>query len=153
MVEVRQASCDDFNEILIIAAAVFANVNNKAQFNWPAELLIRELENVSTLVAIKEGKLLAFICYRKLPDEYEISVLATALNYQKQGLQTKIIQYLQGLAAKQHCAIILEVHCKNLGAEALYRKLGFSALTRRLRYYPDQADALVMKWFSNKAGC
>lgn len=151
--KIRTALASDFNGILQIAESIYKNIENKAQFNWPTALLAQELENVKSLVAEVEGEITSFLSYRELPDYFEISILATKPSRQRSNLQVQLIQYLQALAAKQRKAILLEVHQENHGAKCLYQKLGFILLHSRQKYYLDKADALVLKWASNKAGC
>lgn len=150
---IRQARATDFAGILKIAENIMSSLENYAAFNWPRGQLLVELGQVTTLAADSEGSVHGFLCYRDLPDFFEISVLATDPGHQRTGLQTKLIQYLQDLAAKQRKDILLEVHSENLGAIRLYQKLGFASIHSRQNYYSDGAQAVVMKWESNKAGC
>ena len=155
--QIRVATLIDYKNIIEIGAEVFATLQNKAQFNWPADLLQQELENVRTLVVettVENKKnITSFLCYRDLIDCYEISVLATRKIEQKKNLQTALINELQAIAALQQKFISLEVHCKNQIAINLYLKLGFILVRTRRHYYSDQADALILNWNSNKAGC
>ena len=42
-------------------------------------------------------------------------------------------------------SMFLEVSLTNIAAQALYGRMGFTQVGRRRRYYPDGADALVMR--------
>ena len=152
-VSVRIATKTDFGAIAEIGNDIFSKLDNRAQFNWPEQLLAHELEHVKTLILEYEGELVSFLCYRDLPDIYEISVLATRPSAQKKYFQTTLIQNLQRLAARQRRAILLEVHRGNSKAIALYQKMSFITLHTRKQYYADKADALIMKWNDDKAGC
>lgn len=150
---IRRAESSDFNQIIIIADRIYQALEHKAQFNWPKEVISQELQQVITLVNQTEDGVLAFLCYRNLPDTFEISVLGTDPLAQKRQLQFQLIRYLQELAANSQKSIILEVHQENAKALALYLKGGFVLLNRRKAYYSDGGDALVLEWKSNKAGC
>lgn len=153
---IRAAKSSDSEKILRIAERIFSSLERKACFNWPEHLLRAELRNVTaTLVSENEsGEILGFLCFRQMPDFYEISVLATDPSAQKTGVQTQLIEYLQGLAAKQRIDVLLEVHHENERALSLYLKLGFLMIHSRQNYYQDGAKALVFKWAGlNKAGC
>lgn len=150
---IRAAVESDFKNIAEIGESIYRSIENKAQFNWPRDVLAEELKSVNTLVAESGGEVVSFICYRDLSDMFEISSLATKPSLQKNKFQTELIQFLQALAAKQRKSIILEVHQANTIAQGLYQKMGFLLLYSRKRYYSDQRDALVMKWDDNKAGC
>ncbi len=153
LIEIRPGSKADSNDVVKISEDILGCLKNRSEFNWPPEVLKAEFESVLSLVLFFDKKIVGFVCYRELPDELEISVLATDLKFQRRGFQTKILVYLQDLAAKQQRDLILEVHSQNLSAEALYSKLGFRVVSKRLRYYSDFGDAIVMKWISNKASC
>ena len=143
----RNAAAADLESLLSIAGSILYELEKPASFNWPEASLREELSHVSTLVfENEEGGVSGFVGFRRMPDFFEISILATAPAAQRTGVQTRLIQYLQDLAAKQRMDIFLEVHHENLRAIALYRKLGFSLVHSRKNYYQDGADALVLKW-------
>lgn len=150
---VRNATPADFKAILQISHDIYSTIENKAHFNWTASVLTEELKSVQTLVVESEGDIKSFLCYRDLKDVYEISVLATAIFVQRNNFQATLIGFLQEFAATSQRTIILEVHAENQKAIALYKKMGFMLLHIRKQYYHDLADALVMSWSSNKAGC
>ena len=153
---IRTATASDSEKLLQIAGRIFDGLEKKASFNWPEHLLRNELRSVTTTLVFENaaGGILGFLCFRQLPDFYEISVLATDPSSQKTGVQTRLIKYLQDLAAKQRIDILLEVHHENQQAVNLYLKLGFLLVHSRRSYYQDGAEALVLKWASlNKAGC
>ena len=92
------------------------------------------------------GKLLVgFICTRGAAGIYEITNLAVAQVYARQGIATallrQVIQTLQMQDAKQ---VTLEVSEKNMPARELYKQAGFVTLGVRKQFYQDGADALIM---------
>lgn len=143
---VRSAKVEDFPSVNAICAEIYDTVVNRAHFNWSPDIFALELQQVETLLVESDGRIVSFLCYRDLHDLYEISVLATRLSKQKHSFQTILVQHLQELAAKQRKYVLLEVHPENIGAVALYKKMGFILFHRRKQYYSDGADALVMKW-------
>ena len=150
---IRNAISSDFKFISEISDSIYKSMKNTALFNWPSNVIIQELEYAITLVIEENGEIVSFVCYRDLPDFYEVSALATRILYQKNNYQSLLIHYLQELAAKQRKSVILEVHQENTPAKHLYQKMGFILVNSRLHYYSDKANALVMKWDSHKAGC
>ena len=149
----REAAESDFELISEISQSIYSSIANKALFNWPGAVLRGELQNVKTMVVEANCELVSFLCYRDLPDLYEISVLATRFSVRNKNFQTALIEFLQRLAAKQRKSIMLEVHHLNLPAQRLYQKTGFLLVNSRRNYYSDGAEALVMKWTNDKAGC
>jgi ribosomal-protein-alanine N-acetyltransferase len=86
------------------------------------------------------------ILARVAADEAEVVTLAVAPGMRRRGLA-------QGLlgAAKEHArrqgaaAMFLEVDVANVGARALYSRLGFTKVGKRRGYYANGSDALVMR--------
>jgi ribosomal-protein-alanine N-acetyltransferase len=52
---------------------------------------------------------------------------------------------LQGAVLRKAAVMFLEVAAGNVAALALYRAAGFAEVGRRVRYYADGSDALVMR--------
>jgi ribosomal-protein-alanine N-acetyltransferase len=82
---------------------------------------------------------------RVAADQAEVLTLAVAPAVRRQGIASGLLR-----AAKTHAAtcgaaaLYLEVATRNEAALALYRREGFSEAGRRLHYYADASDALVM---------
>ena len=89
--------------------------------------------------------LVGFICTRGAAGMYEITTLAVAQAYTRQGIATallgQVIQTLQMQGAQQ---VTLEVSAKNMPAQELYKHAGFMMLGVRKQFYQDGADALIM---------
>lgn len=96
-------------------------------------------------VAFVEKLLVGFICTRGAAGTYEITNLAVAQSYSRQGIATallkQVMQTLQRQGAEQ---LTLEVSAKNMPAQELYKQTGFTTLGVRKRFYHDGADALIM---------
>jgi ribosomal-protein-alanine N-acetyltransferase len=88
------------------------------------------------------GMLLA----RVTGDEAEVLTLAVAPAVRRLGVARGLL-----LAAKAHAAgagsraLFLEVGTGNTAALQLYRREGFVEVGRRVRYYADASDALVLR--------
>lgn len=79
-------------------------------------------------------------------DEAEVLTLAVAPHVRRQG----IASLLMGAACKETLlrggrSIFLEVAEGNVPARNLYARFGFIEVGLRPRYYPNQADALVLR--------
>lgn len=146
MPKVRSALPTEWSDLISLAEKAKEGLSQPAGFNWDSVTLQEELSQVFTLVADEPEGPAGFVCYRELPEAFEVSVLATAPRWQRQGVQTELIQYLQSLAATQDKEVWLEVHERNDGAVALYRKMGFEQLRIRRGYYSDGGGAFVMGW-------
>jgi len=91
-----------------------------------------------------QGQLIGFISHSTVLDESEITNVAIAPAYQRQGhAQWLLMACLGQLPAGQ---VFLEVRASNVGAQQLYQRCGFQQLTLRSGYYHDPGeDAWIMR--------
>lgn len=89
------------------------------------------------------GRPVAFTALIRLPQAWEIPVLATHPDHQGQGWMRKLLQQLFDTIC-QDAEIWLEVHEANAPARALYQALGFVEVGRRPRYYSDGGTAVLL---------
>lgn len=76
----------------------------------------------------------------------DVQTLAVAPEAQRAGLGTRLLRALVGEAQRRGAEqVLLEVRGDNPGAQALYRREGFSHIHTRTMYYPDGEDALIMQ--------
>jgi ribosomal-protein-alanine N-acetyltransferase len=105
-----------------------------------------EIQNPdSRCFLIKDGATLAgFVLYRIFPDGWEIMNLAVRSRGQGWGRRL-MHEFLASLSEKEGLEIRLEVSSQNQPAMALYEKCGFVEYGRRVHYYRDGTDAILMK--------
>ena len=110
---------------------------------WQAELA----QTASQVwCAEKEGQVVGFIAVRGVAGQYEILNLAVAADQARLGIASTLVSHvLDSLAAGGTVQISLEVSTANQPALALYRKIGFSVVGVRKKFYPDGADGLIME--------
>lgn len=114
-------------------------------FFWTGEELGGELSQGEGMGAFAaDGALLAVLLWRLHAEAAEVMVIATRPESRGEGWASKLMA-----ASRLECGGIpwwLEVHERNLGAQALYRSLGFQEDGRRPRYFRDGGAALLMSW-------
>lgn len=110
-------------------------------FNWPESSLRPELQNQKGWGLWQDDDLKAFVLWRDLGEEAEITVLATHPECQGRGLMKQLL--LQVFDANSYKFWLLEVHEENQAAQRLYEGLGFCQVGRRARYYRDGKSALL----------
>jgi ribosomal-protein-alanine N-acetyltransferase len=87
-----------------------------------------------------------FVLARVAADEAEILTLAVAPAARRLGHGGVLLAGAMAAAvARGAAAMFLEVAEPNAAARALYAAAGFAEAGRRRRYYPDGADALVLR--------
>lgn len=135
-VETRRANRSDIEAI----GRIQAECETASQWN-PADYL-----GYQCRVAECGGEAAGFLVWRGFADECEILNLAVATGFRRRGVARRL---LEELLATRPAAIFLEVRESNHGAQAFYRKLGFSEAGKRPGYYQFPTEsAVVMKWQS-----
>lgn len=148
---VRRASAADEPQIqkILENRLQFLQAEERPQFNWNKETLKEELEIaqvwiIETSEEDHKAEIKAFLCFRVVPDAYEITVLTTDPNAARQGHQSNLLTKIKQLAQVEKKQIWLEVHAKNKPALELYKKNRFTISGTRNRYYKDGNDAILM---------
>jgi ribosomal-protein-alanine N-acetyltransferase len=116
---------------------------------WSAELFARELANpISSIDLLWFGETQAgFLCSWMVGGELEILNVATTPACRRRGVAAALMRHVFARARRQGLeSAFLEVRAGNAGAIDLYRKFGFTVVSRRPRYYADGEDALLMQW-------
>ncbi|KPP82103.1 MAG: ribosomal-protein-alanine N-acetyltransferase RimI [Oceanicaulis sp. HLUCCA04] len=100
---------------------------------------------VEARVAAKDAVPLGFILIRTIADQMEILTLAVLPSARRSGIGRALVEAgLQGAQARGARTAFLEVSVNNGAAIALYRAAGWGEAGRRLRYYTDGSDALIL---------
>lgn len=90
-----------------------------------------------------DNKLVGFIHITKLYETMDIVNVVVDGDYRKQGIATKLIDYVIGLFNDVE-NVMLEVNENNIAAISLYKKSKFEVISQRNNYYGSDA-ALIMK--------
>ncbi|MGJ9406231.1 ribosomal protein S18-alanine N-acetyltransferase [Nesterenkonia aurantiaca] len=140
----------DVDEVLALEHRLFP------QDAWPESFFYDELAHTASGPGVEPtrrywvardagGRLSGYagmMCVLPLAD---VQTLAVAPESQGHGLGTRLLRLLVSSAREQSAEqILLEVRSDNPGAQALYRREGFSHIHTRAQYYPDGEDALIM---------
>ncbi len=141
--QLRPAEPRDIAEMAAIEAACFSDP-------WPASAFDSLLASVAThiTVAVLNNRVVGYSVVIHVIDEGELANIAVDASARRRGVARALMEALMSRARRDQLhSMFLEVRESNVGARALYEAFGFSALTRRKRYYqrPDE-DAIVMVW-------
>ena len=115
---------------------------------WSAEQFWSELAQPTRryLVALDGDDVLGYAGLFVLPPDADVQTVGVAPSAQGRGVARALLsRLLEGVDTDGVTRTMLEVREDNDGAQALYTRLGFDIISRRPRYYPDGADALIMR--------
>ncbi len=93
------------------------------------------------------NELAGFLCSWLIAGELQIQNLATLPSMRRRALAVRLLEHFIARSKTAGLTSIwLEVRVSNTAAISLYKRFGFSAGGKRLAYYPDGEDALIMKY-------
>ena len=121
---------------------------------WSKAQWKKELSNPRSLClgAINSSELIGFVCALEISNELDILSIAVNPIHQKQGLGEMILRAVVSKAQfKGIKKITLEVKENNYIAISLYRKIGFKTAGKRIKYYKDGSNALILSLALAKA--
>lgn len=136
----RPLTPDDEGRVLQTVLSLYHENPRLRGFDWPPEDLRGEFRSAEGWGVFKSNRLAAFVLFRTNPAAWDISVVASHPEFQRQGLMRSLLSHLIVVkpASKE---LWLEVHSENTGAWKLYESLGFVKVGERPRYYPDGGTA------------
>lgn len=126
---IEELQWDDQVNVIELAASVFpwSLDNLKSCFT----------ESYQNFGVWNADELVAFLLVHKpLQDEWTIMNIAVKPTAQRQGIATKLIQFIGQAAQRQQATLFLEVRESNMAARTLYKQNGFVEIGRRQNYYP-----------------
>jgi ribosomal-protein-alanine N-acetyltransferase len=115
---------------------------------WTLQHFADELDNPVASIDLYwcRDRLAGFLCSWLVAGELQIQNLATLPELRRGGVAARLLEHViarsRGTGLK---SIWLEVRAGNSPAIALYEKFGFAVCGKRVAYYHDGEDALIMK--------
>ena len=118
---------------------------------WSRRLFeeVLEGERSAALIALAEdGRLLGYLVFTVVLDEGSVDNIAVWHGARQQGIATALLETLHYFARQWGLSFLsLEVRPSNMGAAALYQKMGYQEVGRRKNYYLNpREDAIIMRW-------
>jgi ribosomal-protein-alanine N-acetyltransferase len=142
-VGLRPMTAADLPVVLALEEELFA------PDTWSAAMYRDELAHRDTryyLVAEDDAGVVGFGGLIAYDDEAHIATLGVARARQGEGIGAQLLDALLAEADRRSPVVLLEVRADNELAQGLYRRRGFTEITRRRGYYqPSGTDAVVMK--------
>lgn len=137
--KIREMKREDIPNIMRMEKELFAT-------SWEEEMFIEEIEKQYAYVLEIKNKIIGYICGWKLLDEFNITNIAVASDFQRKGFGKALVQFLMSKLLDEKCfKFFLEVRESNQAAKKLYEKLGFVVIGSRKNYYHSpEEDAMVL---------
>lgn len=132
---------EDAKLLSVIHETAFAGQHSKP---YSLEQMQESLEATSNY-AIKYGEI-GFLLFQLVGDECEIITLAVLPQFQRKGIAREMMIELIGVCKAMNVKkIFLEVSVNNEKAQNLYKKFTFVEYNRRVKYYADGTDAVLLQ--------
>ncbi len=115
---------------------------------WTVEQFWSELAqpNRRYVAIVQEREVLAYAGLSRVGSDADVQTVAVDSEHQGRGLAREMLHELLSQADQTGVThTFLEVREDNSAARGLYARLGFQDISRRQRYYPDGADAIIMR--------
>jgi ribosomal-protein-alanine N-acetyltransferase len=115
---------------------------------WSVEQFWQELahDTRSYVTATMDGTLVGYAGAFILAPDSDVQTIAVDSTVQGGGVGSRLLRELMDIASGRGAAtMMLEVRADNDSAVSLYTRHAFEIISRRTRYYPDGADALIMR--------
>lgn len=116
-------------------------------WSWTRSRVIRHIRSPESVVAVAQcrKKTAAFAIMRFGKEEAHLDLLAVRPRYRRTGIGRRLIEWLEKSALVAGVSVIyLEVRENNKEAQAFYKKLGYSQVTRLSGYYRGRESAIAM---------
>ena len=142
-VELRRLEMRDLNAIERIERASYPTP-------WSRSMFASELAKPSSICLgafdLETDELAGYLVISRYVDAWHVMNVAVAPQHRRQGIATTLLERLFELTAgRGRRGYTLEVRVSNVGAVALYGRLGFKPRGVRRGYYTDnREDALIM---------
>jgi [ribosomal protein S18]-alanine N-acetyltransferase len=144
--QIKLVQTEDIDQILEIERGLFPKPWDRASYE--NELTCEGSYSFAITLAEPDkcSLIIAYICFRIVMDEMHLFKIGVAKKWQHMGLATCLCQESIKFASEKGAVVVyLEVRISNIPAISFYRKLGFTMVGKRPRYYPETGeDALVM---------
>ena len=116
-------------------------------YPWTCKMVAEMQEQASFLgvVAEIEGEVIGYAGAIYCLNQADIALVAVKPEFRRNGIAQKLINQLEQLLLQKGVTdVFLEVRISNTPARELYKRMGFSEISIRKKYYEDSEDAIVM---------
>jgi ribosomal-protein-alanine N-acetyltransferase len=138
----RKASAEDLDSLYALECREMLSP-------WTKNMVFESIKNDDFFLLSEKNRLLGFAVFTNTVEEGELLQILVDSNCRRQGIGSYLLKKgLEHMKENHAVCCFLEVRASNIGAIALYNKIGFLEIGRRKNYYrtPDgREDALIMR--------
>jgi ribosomal-protein-alanine acetyltransferase len=142
--DVRPLTVAQLDEVWRLDQRCF--VDGEAYSRDTFEYLLTAPEAISYRAVIAQGTIVGFIVGLIEPNRTgHVTTLGVAPEHRRRGLANQMMERIEESFRRRNISTVrLEVRSVNVGAQELYRKLGYTATQRLPRYYSNGGDGILM---------
>ncbi len=140
--KIRLAKIRDATQIGALSREI---IEYELGWSWTPPRIARKIKsrNANVVVAAKREKVIGFAVRGYIKDEAHLDLFGVDPTYQRQGVGTKLIEWLEKTALVSGIGIIyLETRLTNATGRKFYQNLGYKNIQRIPRYYDGKETAI-----------
>ena len=140
--EIRLAKIKDATKIGNLSRAI---IEYELSWSWTPQRIAKKIKdnNANVVVAVKETQVIGFGVMEYVENEAYLVLFGVDPKYQRKGIGTKLIEWLEETALVSGIGIIyLETRLSNAKGRKFYQRLGYKAIQRIPRYYGGREAAI-----------
>ena len=117
---------------------------------WSLAMFVLELSKPSgiCLAATRGDAVVGYLVCSRYDTVWHVMNVAVEPRLRRAGIGTTLVEHLFAQADEPGAQYTLEVRPSNVGAIAMYERLGFRAAGRRRGYYQDNREDALIMWRS-----
>ncbi len=140
--DLRQAKIRDATHIGHLSRTI---IEYELGWSWTPQRIIKKIKdkNTNVVVAVEGNHVVGFAVMGYLENEAHLDLFGVDPDYQRKGVGTKLIAWVEKTALVSGIGIIyLETRLKNETGRKFYQKLGYKNIQRIHQYYDGKETAI-----------
>ena len=147
-IEIRSLSLSDLGDVEAIEQRAYRTP-------WSRTMFAAELAKPTSIClgAYEDDRLVGYTINSRYVDAWHVMNVAVAPDHRRRGIARMLLERLFELTSSdERRGYTLEVRVSNVGAIALYERIGFVARGVRRGYYTDNREDALIMWRDARAG-
>ena len=143
--DLRQAKIRDATQIGHLSRTI---IEYELGWSWTPQRIIKKIKdkNTNVVVAVEGNHVVGFAVMGYLENEAHLDLFGVGPDYQRKGVGTKLIAWVEKTALVSGIGIIyLETRLKNETGRKFYQKLGYKVIRKVPRVYDKETQLRMTK--------